>query len=480
MDISGNFINGRVVPPVGDRWLDNVEPALGRVAGKLPDSDHEDVATAVNAARAAFPGWSATPTEDRARILDKVADILESRIPDFAAAESRDQGKPVSLAARVDIPRAVANFRFFAGAVRHHQNESSDMDGKALNYTHRKPSGVAGLISPWNLPLYLLTWKIAPALATGNTVVCKPSEMTSLTAFMLAEVMTEAGVPDGVCNLVFGTGPRAGAALVQHPDVPLISFTGGTATARKIITDAAPHFKKLSLELGGKNPNIVFADADPLACLDGSVRAAFTNQGEVCLCGSRIFVERSFYETFKSGFIERVAKLVVGDPKDPNTDLGALVSEAHYNKVRSFIDGHEADGAKLLFGGARPELPDSHREGYFLQPTVFETEDPNCRLMQEEIFGPVVTLTPFDTEDQVVAWANGTKYGLAATIWTSNLSRGHRTARAMDAGIVWVNTWMLRDLRTPFGGMKASGIGREGGRHSLEFFTEAQNICIQF
>jgi len=475
-----NYIDGSYVPPVDNTWIDSYNPATGRVAHQVADSGPSDISAAVAAARAAFPRWAKTPVAARSKLLNRIADLLDERLDAFAQAESSDQGKPVSLARNVDIPRAASNFRFFAGAVLHHEDASTLMDGGALNYTHRKPVGVAGLISPWNLPLYLLTWKIAPALATGNTVVAKPSEMTSLTAYMLGQVLTDAGLPDGVCNLVLGTGPKAGAALVNHPEVPLISFTGGTQTAVSIARDAAPHFKKLSLELGGKNANIIFADADLETCLDTTIRSSFLNQGEICLCGSRIFVERGLYDTFLEQFLERTRALVVGDPSQPDSNQGALVSAQHRDKVESYIQLAGKEGGRVVVGGDRPSLGKPFDKGYFLNPTVITGLDPSSRVMTEEIFGPVVTVTPFDTEAQVIEYANRPRYGLAATIWTSNLGRGHRVAQAVDAGIIWVNNWMMRDLRTPFGGMKASGIGREGGTHSIDFYTETQNICIKY
>ncbi len=474
-----NYIDGKRVAPVGGEYLDNFQPATGKVYSQVPSSDEHDIEAAVSAAKAAFAGWSQTSAEKRSQMLNRIAHLLEARLETFAEAESRDQGKPVALARKVDIPRAVYNFRFFAGAILHHEDGSTDMDGKAINYTSRKPVGVTGLISPWNLPLYLMTWKIAPALAVGNTAVVKPSEMTSMTAHLFSEVLDEAGLPHGVCNIVMGLGAKAGAALVQHPDVPLISFTGGTQTAIQIQRDAAPHFKKLGLELGGKNANIVFADADMKAAVSGASAAAFTNQGEVCLCGSRLFVQRSVFDEFMQGFLAKAGKLVVGDPTEPGSHLGALVSKAHLEKVTSYIDLAREEGGTVVLGGDRPQLEGDLAGGYFLNPTVITGLTPSCRVMQEEIFGPVVTVCPFDTEEEVIAHANGTRYGLSATLWTSDLSRGHRVAQAMDAGIIWVNTWMLRDLRTPFGGMKASGIGREGGRHSIDFYTEARNICIK-
>ncbi len=474
-----NYIGGQRVAPREGHYLDGYNPATGKVHAHVPASGKADIDDAVTAARGAFPDWSQTPAQERSALLNRVADLLERRLDDFAEAESRDQGKPVHLAAKVDIPRAVHNFRFFAGAVLHHEDAATSMDGRALNYSYRKPLGVAGLISPWNLPMYLMTWKIAPAIAVGNTAVAKPSELTSLSAFLFTEILDEAGLPPGVCNLVLGAGTEAGAALVRHPDVPLISFTGGTATAVHIIQDAAPHFKKLSLELGGKNANIIFEDADLDTCIPTSLRSSFTNQGEVCLCGSRILVQENIYQEFLDRFVPLAKGLVVGDPRDPGTDLGALVSREHLEKVRGYIELAKDEGGAILCGGNGPALEGELAEGYFLNPTVITDLDPGCRVMREEIFGPVVTVTPFASREEAVSIANQTRYGLSATIWTRDVNRAHRTAQEMDAGIIWVNTWMLRDLRTPFGGVKASGLGREGGRHSIDFYTEVQNICIQ-
>lgn len=473
-----NYINGEHKPPLGDAWLDGEEPGTGQVFYQLPDSDARDVDAAVAAARAALPAWSAMSPADRAQILNNIADGIDARLEELAEAESRDQGKTVGRARVIEIPRAASNFRYYAGAVQHFEEDAHPMPG-ALNYTHRKPVGVAGLISPWNLPLYLLTWKIAPALACGNTAVAKPSEMTSLTAFMLTEIFQEAGLPPGVCNLVLGTGPQAGAALVQHPDVPLISFTGGTATAVRIAQDAAPHFKKLSLELGGKNANIVFADADLDEAVPMSVNAAFGNQGEICLCGSRLLVQASIFDTFLERFTAATAALTVGDRTDPKTVLGALISKDHHQKVQGYIALAQEEGGTIVHGGKVPDLPEALRGGYYLEPTIITGLAPSCRVMQEEIFGPVVTVTPFEDAAEAVAIANGTKYGLSASVWSENLHQAHMTAQALDAGVVWVNTWLMRDLRTPFGGFKASGVGREGGKHAIDFYTETQNICLK-
>lgn len=475
-----NYIDGAYVAPQSAAYLDNMDPSRGLAYSQCPASNSADVDLAVQAAERAFPGWSTTPSAERSQMLNLIADQIEARLDEFARAESRDQGKPLWLARSVDIPRSIANFRFFAGAILHRQSEAFDMDGKAMNYVHRRPIGVVGLISPWNLPLYLLTWKIAPALAAGNTAVCKPSELTPMTAFLLGDVFTAAGLPPGVCNMVFGTGPEAGAALTSHPKVPLISFTGGTKTAELITTNTAPYFKKLSLELGGKNPNIIFADADLNKAIPTSVRSSFTNQGEICLCGSRIFVEAAIYEEFLDRFVQQTESLVVGDPESPQSNLGALVSADHRKKVMGYVELARELGGLVRCGGKLPILAHPFENGYYMEPTVITDLEPSCAVMQEEIFGPVVTVTPFDSEPQVLQWANGVRYGLAATVWSRNLSRAHRVAQSLDAGVVWVNCWLKRDLRTPFGGVKASGVGREGGTYSLDFFTECKNICLEW
>ena len=475
-----NFIGGEFRPPCSGGYLEDREPATGEVIAEIPDSTKADVDAAVAAAGAAFPAWRKTPIEDRSRLLMRLADLIEANFDALAELESRDAGKPISLARRLDVPRAIKNFRFFATAILHAESASHPTDDGALNYTLRQPLGVAGLISPWNLPLYLLTWKIAPAIAAGNCCVAKPSELTPLTANRLAELAAEAGLPAGVVNIVHGTGPSAGRALTSHPDVPLISFTGGTKTGADVASAAGPLFKKVSLELGGKNPNLVFADADLDDAVATSVRSSFWNQGEICLCGSRIFVERPIFDEFLGRFLGATKKLSVGDPADPATDVGALISEAHFRKVSSYVDLAREEGGEVLYGGCRPAaLPERLSGGWFLEPTVVVGLDSPCRVMQEEVFGPFVTVSPFDTPDEAVALANGTRYGLSASVWTRDLAKAHRVAAALESGTVWVNTWLLRDLRVPFGGMKESGVGREGGFESLAFFTEAKNVCVK-
>ncbi|HVE73089.1 MAG TPA: aldehyde dehydrogenase [Thermoanaerobaculia bacterium] len=469
-----NYIDGAFVPPRTNAYFDDVEPATGEVIAEIPDSDGQDVDDAVRAARKAFDEWSSTPAETRSRTLLKIADLIEQNLDELARTESRDNGKPLSLAKRLDIPRAVANFRFFATAILHQSSEAHVTDSTALNYTLRQPVGVAGLISPWNLPLYLLSWKIAPALASGNTCVAKPSELTPLTAQRLAELSLEAGLPAGVLNIVHGTGPKAGAAICAHPDVPLISFTGGTVTGAKVAAAAAPMFKKLSLELGGKNPNVIFADADLDDAIATSIRSSFWNQGEICLCGSRIFVERAIHDEFVSRFAEETKKLKIGDPLEADTDVGALISASHLEKVTGYISLAKEEGGTVVAGGNRVD-----RRGFYVEPTVITGLTCDCRVLQEEIFGPVVTITPFDGDDEAVRFANSTRYGLSATVWTRDLKRAHRVAAQLHAGTVWVNCWLLRDLRVPFGGMKDSGVGREGGFESLQFFTEAKNVCVK-
>ena len=479
-DTIDNYIDGRLSAPRANRFFDVVEPATGATFAHCPDSDATDVDTAVAAAQRAFSAWSSLPSSERARHLNHVADLVEARLDAFAAAESRDSGKPVSLAASLDIPRAIANLRFFAAATTQFAGESHAMENAAINYTLRQPLGVVGCISPWNLPLYLFTWKIAPALAAGNTVVAKPSEVTPVTASMLAQACIDAGLPPGVLNIVQGTGPNVGHAIVDHAGIKAVSFTGSTRVGASIAASAARSFKKVSLELGGKNPTLVFADWDPAeANWSTLLRSAFSNQGQICLCGSRILVERSIYGTFRDEFVARVRKLRVGDPLEATSALGAVVSRAHFDKIMSCIAVARDEGGTILCGGESVTFNGRCADGYFIAPTVIENLGPMCATNQDEIFGPVVTLQPFDDENDALRLANATKYGLAASVWTTHLARAHRVAAQLESGIVWVNCWMRRDLRTPFGGVKQSGIGREGGFEALRFFTEAKNICIQ-
>ncbi|KAF9362353.1 Aldehyde dehydrogenase 8 member A1 [Mortierella sp. NVP85] len=474
-----NFINNEHVKPALSTYFDTFEPARGVPHARIPNSTKDDVERAYEAAAAAFPGWSRTSRADRAKLLYKIADLIDARLEEFAYAESKDQGKPVELAKAVDIPRASYNFRFFAGRILHAVEEAGDLPGVGLSYTQRMPIGVAGLISPWNLPLYLLTWKIAPCIACGNTAVCKPSEFTSLTAFLLCTVLKEAGLPAGVVNMVFGTGMGAGQAIVEHPRIPLISFTGGTVTGAKIIANSARFFKKLSLELGGKNANIVFADCDFDLALKTTLRSSFANQGEICLCGSRIFIEKPIYDKFVSALVQGAKALKVGDPTQKDTNLGALVSKEHWDKVVGYIELGEKEGGKIECGGQKPTtLDDEFKDGYFLEPTIISGLTPSCRTMREEIFGPVVTVCSFDTEEEVIKMTNDSEYGLSCSLWTENGRRARRVAEAIQSGTVWVNTWMARDLRMPFGGMKQSGLGREGGDHSLDFYSEIKTICL--
>ncbi len=475
-----NYIGGALVQPASGDYLDNFDPSTGQLYSRIADSDDRDVYLAVEAAKDAFPAWSNTSTESRHDILMRLSGLIERDLESLALAESIDQGKPLSLARTVDIPRAVANFKFYATAAMHTANESHDTVGQqAINYTLRHPLGVVGCISPWNLPLYLFTWKIAPAIAAGCTVVAKPSEVTPMTAYLLSKLCIEAGLPAGVLNIVHGLGPKVGSAIVAHKDVKAISFTGGTKTGEEIARVAAPMFKKLSLELGGKNPNIIFADCNYEEMLATTVRASFSNQGEICLCGSRIFVERPLYERFRADFIRQVAALKVGDPLNADTDVGAIVSKQHFDKIMSYIEIAGREGGAVLNGGKQINMNGRCANGWFIEPTVIEGLPHDCRTNQEEIFGPVVTIMPFDTEDEVLGYANSVRYGLSATVWTENLSRAHRVAAKLDSGVVWVNCWLLRDLRTPFGGMKDSGIGREGGFEALRFFTDEKNVCIK-
>lgn len=478
MEILYNFIDGQYRPPIAGQYLDNFNPATGEVYGQLPDSDSADVDMAVAAAQRAFPAWANTSLEQRHDILRAIADGILANLDRLAEAESLDSGKTITTAQTIDIPRAALNFKFFATAALHFASESHFMPGEAVSYTLRQPLGVVACISPWNLPLYLFTWKIAPALAAGNCVVGKPSEVTPYTAALLGDICQKAGLPDGVLNIVHGLGPKAGEAMVKHPAVKAISFTGSTRAGAEIARIAAPMFKKLSLELGGKNPNIIFADCDYDQMLETTLRSSFNNQGQICLCGSRIYIERPIYERFKQDFVQKVRAMRVGDPADPTVRLGAVASRMHFDKVLSYIRLAQSEGGTLLCGGEPLMLPGRLQGGWFITPAVIEGLPLQCRTNQEEIFGPVVTIQPFDTEEEALNLANGTPYGLSATVWTNHLPRMQRLSMALEAGIVWVNTWMLRDLRTPFGGVKQSGVGREGGWDALRFFSETKNITV--
>lgn len=471
-----HYIDGSFIP--SSDWLDVYEPATATVYAHVARGSAQDVEQAVAAAERAFPQWSALPASERAAILNRIADLLEANAETFAHDESRDQGKPIWLARTLDIPRAIANLRFFAAAAMHVWTEAHPAPG-LLNYTLRQPLGVVGCISPWNLPLYLLTWKIAPALAFGNTVVAKPSELTPLTATRFAQLCQQAELPPGVLNIVHGVGSESGAAIVEHPRIRAISFTGSTATGQFIARTAGPMFKKLSLELGGKNPTIVFADADLDTAIGQIARAGFLNQGEICLCGSRLLVERRIMNEVVERLVEHVRTMRVGDPLDEETQIGALVSEPHYRKVLGAIEQARRDGGTIVVGGRAVHPAGRCAHGWFVEPTIITGLPPRCPANQEEIFGPVVTVLPFDDEEQAIALANDVRYGLAASIWTQHLERAHRVAAKLDCGIVWINCWMIRDLRTPFGGTKHSGIGREGGWEAYRFFTEAKNVCIK-
>jgi len=474
-----NYINGELVEPVSKKYLDNVDPSRGKVYSYIPDSDEQDVELAIAAANAAFPAWSITPKDVRSKYLLKIAALIEKNLDKLALAESIDNGKPLKLAKTVDIPRAAANFHFYGTGILHYAAHTHSMEDTAINYTLRQPVGVAGCISPWNLPLYLFTWKIAPAIAGGCTVVAKPSEVTPMTAYLLSELCVEAGLPKGVLNIVHGLGGKVGNAIVSSKNVPLISFTGGTKTGAHIASIAAPMFKKLSLELGGKNPNIIFADCDYDKMMATTLHSSFSNQGQICLCGSRIFVERSIFEKFKKDFVEQTKKLTVGAPLEEKTRIGAVVSQPHMEKVLSYVELAKQEGGTVLCGGKRANVGGEFSEGYYIEPTIIEGLPYNCRTNQEEIFGPVVTIMPFDKEEEVLMWANSTIYGLASTVWTQDLTKAHRVAQNIHAGIVWINCWLLRDLRTPFGGVKSSGVGREGGFEAFDFFTEPKNVCIK-
>ena len=475
-----NYINGQLSEPIEGSYIDNYEPATGKVYSLIPDSGEKDIAMAVSAAREAFPYWSQLKNTERSAWLQKISDRINDKLDELAAAESKDNGKPLKLAKRVDIPRARDNFGFYASAIKHYASESHQTSEGVINYTLRQPIGVAACISPWNLPLYLFSWKIAPALAAGNTVVAKPSEVTPMTAYLLSEICMELGLPAGVLNIVHGLGAKAGNALVSDDHIDMVSFTGGTQTGAHIANIVAPKFKKMSLELGGKNPNIIFDDCDFEQAIKTSMHSSFANQGQICLCGSRIYVQRGIYDRFKEEFVARTKARVVGPPEEESSQMGAIVSKAHYDKILSYIELAKEEGGTVLAGGEALQMSGEHANGWYIAPTIIEGLNEHCRTNQEEIFGPVVTIQPFDTEEEAIALANSTGYGLAATVWTESLTKAHRVSHQLHSGIVWVNCWLLRDLRTPFGGVKNSGVGREGGWEALHFFTEPKNICIKF
>ncbi|HEY0262067.1 MAG TPA: aldehyde dehydrogenase [Chitinophagales bacterium] len=479
MKILSNYINGEFVSAINGKTIAVIEPATNIQFATIPDSETDDIQEAVNAAKNAFLHWSNLPNEVREGWLHKLANGIQNRFEEFVEAESKDSGKTLTTAREVDIPRAIYNLHFFAGAAQHFASESHYMPNKGINYTLRKPIGVVGCISPWNLPLYLFSWKIAPALAAGNCVVAKPSDVTPYTAYLLAEVCDEIGFPKGVLNIIFG-GVESGRAIVAHPEIKAISFTGSTRAGEDIARTAAPLFKKISLELGGKNPNIIFDDADLNDAVNISIRSSFNNQGQICLCGSRIFVHEKVYDEFKKQFVEATKKLIIGDPNNAETRIGAVVSKAHEEKVLSYIELAKQESGTILCGGEKVNVAGRCENGFFIAPTIIEGLAYGCRTNLEEIFGPVVTLTPFKTEEEVLQMANIVQYGLAASVHTHNLERAHRVAEKLECGIVWINSWLERDLRTPFGGTKSSGVGREGGWEAMRFFTEAKNVFVRY
>jgi len=480
-----HYINGQYVGSASGRMFDNINPATGEVISQVHEAGEAEVDAAVQAARAALKGpWSKMTLDERSKILHAVADGINARFDAFLEAECADTGKPKSLASHIDIPRGAANFKVFADMVKNVATEAFEMatpDGTgALNYAVRRPKGVIGVISPWNLPLLLMTWKVGPALACGNTVVVKPSEETPTTTALLGEVMKEAGVPDGVYNVVQGYGgDSAGAFLTAHPDVDGYTFTGETRTGELIMQNAAKGVRDISLELGGKNAGIVFADCDMDKAIEGTMRSAFANCGQVCLGTERVYVERSIFDEFVSRLKTEAEKLIIGPPDDATANLGPLISQKQRDKVLSYYQQAVNDGATVVTGGGIPDMPEALKNGSWIQPTIWTGLSDDSAVVNEEIFGPCCHIQPFDSEEEAIEQANRLPYGLASAIWTENLSRAARVAGQVDAGIVWVNSWFLRDLRTAFGGSKQSGIGREGGEHSLEFYTELKNICLK-
>lgn len=479
MELLSNFINGDYVNPKSNNYLDVFEPATGQVYCQVPNSNGDDIHLAVNSAIDAFPKWSSLSLDERSLYLKTIAEMIESRLDEFAKYESKDTGKPISLAKSLDIPRAVSNFRFFAEYASQFEFEFNINNDSSHNTVIRSPLGPVGCISPWNLPLYLFTWKIAPALITGNTVVAKPSELTPFTAFKFGEICNDAGLPAGVLNIIHGQGMTAGDALISHSGIKAISFTGGTATGKVIATKSAPMFKKISLEMGGKNPAVVFSDCDYDAMLETVVKSSFSNQGQICLCSSRIMVEENIYNKFRKDFVEKVSALIVGDPIEDSTQIGSITSKPHLDKVMTYIELAQKEGGTILTGGKQVTIKGRCEGGWFVEPTVIDGLINSCRTNQEEIFGPIVTIIPFKDEGEAIDIANDTEYGLSATIWTEDIDKATRVARNIDAGVIWINCWLVRNLRTPFGGMKQSGMGREGGTEILNFFTEPKNICEQ-
>jgi aminomuconate-semialdehyde/2-hydroxymuconate-6-semialdehyde dehydrogenase len=475
-----HFIFGEYRPSLNGGTMDVINPATGKKYASVAAGDAQDVQLAVNGAREAAREWGLTSLSKRQAIMQKISDLIMNRVDELALAECVDSGKPITQSRQLDIPRAAANFAFFAAAASQWSAESHYMPGQAVNYTLRQPLGTVGCIAPWNLPLYLFTWKIVPAIAAGNAVIGKPSEMTPATASMLGEISNDAGLPPGVLNIIHGTGPEVGEAIVMHDEIKAISFTGSTVVGKRIAGLCADKLKKVSLELGGKNPVIIFADCNYDHMLSTTIRSTFSNTGQICLCGSRILVEKSIYQKFISDFAERTSQLKIGNPEDAATDIGALISESHMKKVLSYIDLAREEGGDIVTGGYRAHLNGDLSDGYYIEPTIITGLGSECRTNREEIFGPVVTIMPFDNEAEAIELANSTSYGLASIIWTEQLSRAHRVSAAMQSGIVWINCWLLRDLRTPFGGVKQSGLGREGGWDAMRFFTESKNVTIAY
>ncbi|MAJ98131.1 MAG: aldehyde dehydrogenase [Flavobacteriales bacterium TMED288] len=475
-----NFIGGKFLTPISKKYLENYDPAKGEIYSLVPDSDSRDIKTAVDMSSSVFPFWSNLPLKDRSNYLMKIAHEIEKNLEMLAIAESKDNGKPLWLCKSVDIPRAASNFKFFASCITQFSSKFYHTSSNVYNYVLKQPIGIAGCISPWNLPLYLLTWKIAPALAAGNCVIAKPSELTPMTAHLLAKICKKIELPDGVLNIIHGRGENVGEEIVQNKNIPVISFTGGTKTGKKIAVNCATRMKKFSLELGGKNPNIIFSDCNFDLALKTTIKSSFSNQGQICLCGSRIFIQKKIYKKFVKEFVKETKKIIVGPPSEKKSQLGALISENHLKKIEYYVDLAKKEGGKILTGGEKVNLSGKFSKGYYYKPTIIEGLDMNCKVNKEEIFGPVVTVIPFDSEQEVIFLANQSDYGLSSSIWTENLTTAHKVSSKLDSGIIWVNSWLLRDLRTPFGGMKNSGIGREGGYKSLEFFTETKNVCLNF
>ena len=475
-----NYINGKLSNNSNLNHIEVYNPSIGKIYATCPNSDSKTLDSAIKSSKKAFPAWSKLSYSERAKFLFKISNLLEKNIDKFSKYESMDNGKPLTLSRNLDVPRAIENLRFFGSIISNNKSDAFYMENIGINYTIKQPLGIVGTISPWNLPLYLFTWKIAPALVTGNCVIAKPSEITPMTAYLFSKLCIEAELPKGVLNILHGMGSKIGLNIVKHDEIKAISFTGGTETGKIISAECSKSFKKLNLEMGGKNPVLIFDDCDYSKMINNIIKSSFLNQGQICLAGSRLYVHKNIYKKFKNDFVKEVKKIITGDPFHKLSDQGAIVSKEHQNKIDSYINIAIKEGCKVLQGGNKIKMKDHCENGWYFEPTIIENYDNNSKVNQDEIFGPVVTLNSFESDQEAVDLANNNDYGLASIIWTENINKAHRIADEIQSGIVWINCWLERDLRTPFGGMKKSGYGKEGGNHALDFFTREKNVCIKY